>query len=78
MSRFKKHRQACLLVAGAMLLGGCAGPKIVNRISTKDSEAKFLYYQQQFLSSKTGIVRCTADDSGTLSECVDKKVVFKD
>lgn len=62
------------LVAGCALAAGCASPKIVTSITSRPGQMKFLYQQ----SNEQGLVQCKTTDDGSIAECANKAIVFKD
>ncbi len=51
---------------------GCVTPRYVTGITSRGGDVKFLYRT----GAQTGVIECKAGADGTLSECIDKPVVF--
>jgi hypothetical protein len=62
------------LVAGGALAAGCTTPKIVTGITSRPGQMKFLYQQ----SHEQGLVQCKLTETGDISDCANKPIVFKE
>lgn len=67
-------RWALGLVAGGILAAGCASPKVVTNITSRPGQMKFLYQQ----STEQGLVQCKTGSDGSIDQCANKPIVFKD
>lgn len=63
-----------ILAAMALASFGCAQPRVVRGITSRDDQVKFLYLQ----GSDTGIVKCKVGADGALSACRDMQVTLED
>lgn len=74
----KRRNRWLLGLALAPMLAACTGPKVVTQITARGDRAKFVYGQVGFSSSTQGIIECKAAADGTLSDCNEKAIVFKE
>lgn len=63
-----------LLAAGlAVLATGCANPRVITKATSRENQIKFAYSE----GSDYGLVRCTVQADGTLSDCRELAVDFE-
>ena len=68
----------------ATLLGGCAGPRLVNSMSvTRNGKYRFIWYQNKSVppfsyTSEQGLVDCDRGSDGQLGNCKPVAIVFDD
>ena len=66
----------CLI--GMLVGSGCASGKRITASTANDESVKFVYLQQDFFSTRQGVIKCDADAEGELSNCREMDVVFEE
>ena len=75
----QRSARALLGLAGALaMLSGCAGPKVVSAMTSRNDTIKFVYFQNRFLGGQQGVIECKAAADGALSECKELALTFAD
>lgn len=69
-------------LAALFLLVGCAGPQVgpryVDQITSSQKAVKLLYHQQVGAQTKRGLIECERADDGSLSNCQNVNIDFKE
>ncbi|MFN7134100.1 MAG: hypothetical protein ACK4N5_18625, partial [Myxococcales bacterium] len=65
----KFSARAFLMLAGTLVtLSGCAGPKVISAMTSRNDRIKFVYFQNRFFGGQQGLIECKTGQDGTLSE----------
>lgn len=69
-------------LAAAFLFAGCApvqvGPRYVDQITSSQKSVKLLYHQQVGAQTKRGLIECERNDDGSLQNCQNVNIHFKE
>lgn len=59
-----------------LMLGGCAGPRVITSITSSGDQVKFVYGRVR--PAENGIIQCKRNPDGSLADCKDIPIVFDD
>ncbi len=75
MGKLKRGLVLFLCAIGILAFFGCSQPKIITAIDSKDDTMKLIYSDG---SKDVGLFVCNIGEDGSLTNCKDKPLEFKD
>jgi hypothetical protein len=65
------------IVAGLLALAAACAPRVVTDISLTGDQAKLVYARNSPFAADTGIVQCTRQPDGSLTDCRQIPITFR-